>query len=238
MKVLLIIPSYNEEDNVLNNYNRIVNFNKKSKIKYDAIVINDGSKDKTEEICRDNNIPHISLVHNLGIGGAVQTGYKYALDNNYDIAVQFDGDGQHDVNYVKNIIDPIINNECDMVIGSRFIDKNSSKFKSSFSRRIGIKLISFFIKLVSRKRIYDTTSGFRAVNKKIIEEFASDYPVEYPEPITTVEMIKKRYKVNEIPVSMNERENGTSSIKAWKNVYYMLNVIISIIITGIGGKKK
>ena len=238
MKVLLIIPSYNEEENVLNNYNRIVNFNKKSKIKYDAIVINDGSKDRTEEICRENNIPYISLVHNLGIGGAVQTGYKYALEHNYDIAIQFDGDGQHDVNYVKNIIDPIVNNECDMVIGSRFVDKNSSKFKSSFSRRIGIKLISFFIKLVTRKKIYDTTSGFRAVNKKIIEEFANDYPVEYPEPITTVEVIKKRYQVKEIPVSMNERENGTSSIKAWKNIYYMLNVIISIIITGIGGKKK
>ena len=238
MKVLLIIPSYNEEENVLNNYNKILNFNKKSKIKYDAIVINDGSKDKTEEICRKNNIPHISLVHNLGIGGAVQTGYKYALENDYDIAVQFDGDGQHDVNYVKKIIDPIINDKYDMVIGSRFIDKNSSEFKSSFARRVGIKLISFFIKLVTRKKVYDTTSGFRAVNKKIIEEFANDYPVEYPEPITTVEMIKKGYSVKEVPVSMNERENGTSSIKAWKNVYYMLNVIISIIITGIGGKKK
>lgn len=238
VKILLIIPSYNEEENVLNNYNKIIKFNKKSKIKYDAIVINDGSKDKTEEICKENNIPYISLIHNLGIGGAVQTGYKYALENDYDIAVQFDGDGQHDVNYVKNIIDQIINKECDMVIGSRFIDKSSSNFKSSFARRIGIKLISFFIKIVSRKKIYDTTSGFRAVNRDIIKEFASDYPVEYPEPITTVEIIKKGYKVTEVPVSMNEREKGTSSIKAWKNVYYMLNVIISIIILGIGGKKK
>jgi len=238
MKVLLIIPSYNEEENVLNNYNKIINFNKKSKIKYDAIVINDGSKDRTEEICIKNNIPYISLVHNLGIGGAVQTGYKYALVNNYDIAVQFDGDGQHDVSYVKKIIDPIVNEESDMTIGSRFIDKNSSEFKSSFARRIGIKLISFFIKIVTRKKVYDTTSGFRAVNNKIIKEFASDYPVEYPEPITTVEVIKKGYRVKEVPVSMNERENGTSSIKAWKNIYYMLNVIISIIITGIGGKKK
>jgi len=178
------------------------------------------------------------LVHNLGIGGAVQTGYKYALNNDYDIAVQFDGDGQHDVNYVKEIINPIINNESDMTIGSRFIDKKSSEFKSSFARRIGIKLISFFIKLVTRKKVYDTTSGFRAVNKRIIEEFANDYPVEYPEPITTVEVIKKRYRVKEVPVSMNEREDGTSSIKAWKNIYYMLNVIISIIIIGIGGKKK
>lgn len=238
MRVLLIIPSYNEEANVLKNYNKILKFNENSKIKYDAIVINDGSKDKTEEICKKNNIPYISLIHNLGIGGAVQTGYKYAYDNDYDIAVQFDGDGQHDVNYVKNIIDPIINEESDMVIGSRFIDKSSSEFKSSVTRRLGIKIISFFIKVVTRKKIYDTTSGFRAVNKTIIKEFENEYPVEYPEPITTVEILKKGYKVKEVPVSMNERENGTSSIKAWKNIYYMLNVILSIIILGIGGKKK
>lgn len=237
MKILLIIPSYNEEENVLKNYQSILKCNKKNNTKYDAIVIDDGSRDKTREICIENNIPCISLVHNLGIGGAVQTGYKYALDHNYDIAVQFDGDGQHDVNYVKNIIDPIINSDCDMVIGSRFIDKNSSDFKSSFMRRVGIKLISFFIKLVSGKKVFDTTSGFRAINKKIIKEFACDYPVEYPEPISTVEIIKKGYIVKEVPVSMNERDGGVSSIRAWKKAYYMMNVILSIIVTGLGGKK-
>ena len=236
-RVLLIIPSYNEEENVLNNYNKILEFNKKSKLKYDAIVINDGSKDKTEEICIKNNIPHITLVNNLGIGGAVQTGYKYALNNGYDIAVQFDGDGQHDVNYVKNIIDPIINGECDMCVGSRFIDKSSSEFKSSFARRIGIKIISLAIKLKTGKKICDTTSGFRAADKAIISEFASEYPAEYPEPISTVSLLKKGYKVSEVAVSMNEREFGTSSIKAWKTIYYMLNVIISIMVTGFGGKK-
>lgn len=237
-KVLIIIPAYNEEASILKTYQSIIKYNKKNALKYDAFVINDGSKDKTEEILVTNEVPHVKLINNLGIGGAVQTGYKYALENDYDIAVQFDGDGQHDVNYVKNIIEPIINNDFDMVIGSRFIDKSSSNFKSSFTRRIGIKLISFFIKLFTRKKIYDTTSGFRAVNKEIIKEFANDYPVEYPEPITTVEIIKRGYKVKEVPVSMNERENGSSSIKAWKNIYYMLNVIISIIILGIGGKKK
>ena len=160
-----------------------------------------------------------------------------ALDNEYDIAVQFDGDGQHDVRYVKNIIDPIIENNCDMCIGSRFVDDNSSEFKSSFARRIGIRIISFFIKLKSGKKVCDTTSGFRAINKKIIKEFASDYPVEYPEPISTVAVLKKGYTVKEVPVSMNEREFGKSSIHTWKNVYYMFNVIISIIVTGFGGKK-
>ena len=237
MKVLLIIPSYNEEENVLNNYKKIINYNKKNELKFDAIVINDGSTDKTEEICKQNNIPYISLVHNLGIGGAVQTGYKYSLENNYDIAVQFDGDGQHDVNYVKHIIEPIINNECDMVIGSRFIDQQSSEFKSSFARRIGINIISFFMKLFTGKKVYDTTSGFRAVNKKIITLFSNDYPVEYPEPVSTVEILKSGCSVKEVPVSMNERENGVSSIKAWKKIYYMFNVILSIIVTGCGGRK-
>ena len=238
MKILLIVPSYNEEDNVLSNYKKIIDYNKKHNTNYDVIVINDGSKDKTEEICIENNIPHISLVHNLGIGGAVQTGYKYAYENDYDIAVQFDGDGQHDVRYVKDIIKPIKENKADMVIGSRFIDKSSSNFKSSKARRIGITLISFFIKLITGKKIYDTTSGFRAANKKVIERFVNNYPVEYPEPVSTTEVLRLGYNVEEIPVSMNERENGVSSIKAWKNVYYMVNVILSIVILGLGVKKK
>lgn len=238
MKVLLIIPSYNEEENVLNNYKRIVKHNEKYKTNYDVIIVNDGSKDKTEKICKENNIPYISLVHNLGIGGAVQTGYKYAYEHGYDVAVQFDGDGQHDVRYVENIIKPIKDKKADMVIGSRFIDKRSSEFKTSRARRIGIKLISFFIKIITKKKIYDTTSGFRAVDKKLIERFASDYPVEYPEPVSTTEVLRLGYRVEEVPVSMNERENGVSSIKAWKNVYYMINVILSIVIIGLGVSDK
>lgn len=238
MKVLLIIPSYNEEANVLNNYKRIVKHNEKYKTNYDVIIVNDGSKDKTEKICKENNIPYISLVHNLGIGGAVQTGYKYAYEHGYDVAVQFDGDGQHDVRYVENIIKPIKDKKADMVIGSRFIDKRSSEFKTSRARRIGIKLISFFIKIITKKKIYDTTSGFRAVDRKLIERFASDYPVEYPEPVSTTEVLRLGYRVEEVPVSMNERENGVSSIKAWKNVYYMINVILSIVIIGLGVSDK
>ena len=238
MKVLLIIPSYNEEENVLNNYKRIIKHNEKYKTNYDVIIVNDGSKDKTEKICKENNIPYISLIHNLGIGGAVQTGYKYAYEHGYDVAVQFDGDGQHDVRYVENIIKPIKDKKSDMVIGSRFIDKRSSEFKTSRARRIGIKLISFFIKIITKKKIYDTTSGFRAVDKKLIERFASNYPVEYPEPVSTTEVLRLGYRVEEIPVSMNERENGVSSIKAWKNVYYMINVILSIVIIGLGVSDK
>jgi len=236
-RVLLIIPAYNEEDCILNTYNTILDYNKKNSSNYDVIVINDGSTDNTANILKKNNIPHINLVHNLGIGGAVQTGYKYAFDNDYDIAVQFDGDGQHDVRYVKNIISPIIANESNMVIGSRFIEEKS-KFKSTAMRRFGINTISFCIKLFTGKRIYDTTSGFRACDKEIIKRFSSFYPSEYPEPISTVEVLKLKYKISEVAVEMNERTTGVSSIHSWKNVYYMVNVLLSIIVASLRRYKK
>lgn len=236
-KVLLVIPAYNEEKNILNVYKDIVSYNKKNNVKYDVIVINDGSTDSTEFILKSKKIPHISLVNNLGIGGAVQTGYKYAKMNDYDIAVQFDGDGQHKIECVDSIITPIINDHYDMVIGSRFIDDNSSEFKSSRSRRIGINIISFFMKIVTKKKIYDTTSGFRAINRNLIDKFSLNYPIEYPEPVSTTQVLCDNYKVIEVPVSMKKRENGSSSINSWKNVYYMFNVILSILFFGIRRKK-
>ena len=228
-KVLIIIPAYNEEDNILKTVNSIYDYNKKNKTKYDVVVINDGSTDNTEKVLSDNKINHVKLINNLGIGGAVQTGYKYAYENNYDIAVQFDGDGQHDINYVKYIIQPIIDGKADMVIGSRFIKKEKDNFNSSFSRRIGINLISFFIKLKTGKKIYDTTSGFRAINKDVMKMFSIDYPTEYPEPISSVVTIMNRYRIDEVPVKMKAREGGKSSIHSWKSAYYMINVILSII---------
>lgn len=232
-KILLIIPAYNEELNILNTYNSIKEYNKKNKENYDVIVINDGSTDGTEQVLVKNEIPHIKLLHNLGIGGAVQTGYKYAFENDYDIAVQFDGDGQHDVNYVKKLISPIENEKSDFTIGSRYIDKTTSEFKSTVARQMGIKIISKVIKFATGKKVFDTTSGFRACNKEVIESFSLNYPIEYPEPITTTELLKKGYKLTEVAVSMNERQGGVSSIKAWKNVYYMINVCLSIIMVGI-----
>ena len=213
-RILMILPAYNEEDNILKAYNKICEYNNAHKTNYDVIVINDCSTDNTLKICLENKIPVIPLIHNLGIGGAVQTGYKYALENDYDVALQYDGDGQHDVKYVENIIRPILNGEADLVIGSRFIDDSSSEFKSSFARQLGIKVISFFIKFVSGKKIYDVTSGFRAAGRLVIEDFAKSYPIDYPEPITNAELLKKKYEIKEVPVSMNEREGGISSINS------------------------
>lgn len=229
-KVLLIIPAYNEEKNILTVYKNICDYNKKAKTKLDVVFINDGSIDNTEKILCENNINHIKLIQNLGIGGAVQTGYKYALYNDYDIAIQFDGDGQHNVNYVEALIKPILEENVDMTIGSRFIDSSSSEFKSSFLRRVGIKLISSCIHFKTRVRIYDTTSGFRASNKNAIAMFAIHYPLEYPEPISSVDVILSGMKIKEVPVSMNERLAGKSSINSWKNVYYMVNVVLSILL--------
>src|SRR5574344_3140822 len=144
MKVILIIPAYNEEENILKTCNTIKEYNEKSENKLDYIVINDGSKDNTLKILQENKLNHINLINNLGIGGAVQTGYKYAYENNYDIAIQYDGDGQHDVNFVKNICKPINDGQVDMCIGTRYLDKTSSQFQSIFMRRLGSNIISFF----------------------------------------------------------------------------------------------
>lgn len=236
-KILLIIPAYNEEKSILHTCQSIWDYNAANSTNYDIIVINDGSADKTQQVLEVNNIPHLNLCINSGIGNAVQTGYMYARENDYDIAIQFDGDGQHDVSYVKNLIQPILNNNADIVIGSRFIDNKSSEFKSSGARRAGIKLISFFIKLFTGKKIYDVTSGFRAANKNLVTYFANSYPSEYPEPVSEVSLIKQKFKLAEVPVSMNERTEGVSSIRAWKTIYFMMNVVFSVIIEAIGGYK-
>ena len=233
-KVLLIIPAFNEEKNILNVFNIVKKYNETHNQKYDVIVINDGSIDSTEDILKRNNIPHIELIKNLGIGGAIQTGYKYAYENNYDIAVQFDGDNQHDINYVSDLIKGLSNN-INCAIGSRFIS-SKNKFKSTFFRRMGIKIISFEIKAFTHIKITDPTSGFRAIDKKLIKYFKDNYPLEYPEPVSAVMLLRNGFKLKEIPVKMKERKKGISSIYSWKSIYYMINVILSIFITSIRRK--
>lgn len=238
MKILLIIPAFNEESNILNVYNNIKEYNDSHKnLKVDYIVINDCSRDNTLKILKDNSINHINLISNLGIGGAVQTGYKYAYKNDYDIAIQFDGDGQHDVNFIPNICKPLIEKKADMCIGSRYLDDETSEFRSSFMRRIGKNIISIIIKIFTGMKITDPTSGFRAANKKIISLFASDYPVDYPEPESIENSIKHGYKVVEAPVSMNERVGGKSSINIFKSIHYMLKVSITLIIDSFSLRK-
>lgn len=232
MKVLVIIPAYNEEKSIVKVCTDLEKEKNNVNFTLDYIVINDGSTDSTGKICKENNFPVINLVHNLGIGGAVQTGYKYALKNDYDIAIQFDGDGQHDAGFIKKLVDPIENGEVEMTIGSRYIEELSD-FKSTKIRQLGIKFLSMILKITTNKKIYDMTSGFRAVNKDIIRIFASDYPNDYPEPETLVAVIKKGYKVKEVAVKMHEREHGKSSITPLKSIYYMVKVSYAMVVRSI-----
>ena len=226
-KILIIVPAYNEEEAIEKTVKKI----RDSKFNCDILIVNDGSTDHTLTKAQNTDAIVLDLPYNLGIGGAVQTGYRYALKNEYDIAIQVDGDGQHNPKYIAQMCELIENNKCDMVIGSRFINKTN--YKQTFFRMLGIKITSGIIKCITKQRIYDTTSGFRAVNKQIIEYFASDYPYDYPEPVTNMQMILKKMKIKEIPVEMNKRETGVSSISPMKSISYMLKVTLSLIITGI-----
>lgn len=212
MKKLVIIPAFNEEGNLEKTIKDI----KDNAPDFDYVIINDCSTDKTLEMCRRHGFSYLNLPVNLGIGGAVQTGYRYAYYHGYDIAVQFDGDGQHSASHLEDMVTTLIDTESDMVIGSRFIEKEG--FQSSGLRRIGIKYFTGLIKLLTGKKITDPTSGMRMVNKKLLEKFTDEYPKDYPEPESVVTILAEKYKVMEIPVVMNEREEGVSSISL-KTVY-------------------
>ena len=224
MKKLVIIPAFNEEGNLEKTIKDI----KDNAPDFDYVIINDCSTDKTLEMCRRHGFSYLNLPVNLGIGGAVQTGYRYAYYHGYDIAVQFDGDGQHSASHLEDMVTTLIDTESDMVIGSRFIEKEG--FQSSGLRRIGIKYFTGLIKLLTGKKITDPTSGMRMVNKKLLEKFTDEYPKDYPEPESVVTILSEKYKVTEIPVVMNEREEGVSSISLKNSVYHMIKVCFTILI--------
>jgi glycosyltransferase involved in cell wall biosynthesis len=226
VKILAIVPAFNEEQGIKHLAD---SFEEVSNV--DVLVINDCSNDNTSAVCRKYGLNVIDLPSNLGIGGAVQTGYKYALLKEYDIAIQVDGDGQHNPSYIKDLIQPIIAGQADLVIGSRYLEHEG--FQSSFLRRVGINYFSFLIKFLQNKRITDPTSGFRAANRKVIELFSNRYPIDYPEPESIVSLLRNSYKIEEVPVVMNERLAGESSINALKSVYYMIKVSIAIIIDNL-----
>ena len=232
MKKLIIIPAYNESENI----EKTVEDIKKNAPDFDYVVINDCSKDNTLEILKKRQYNYINLPINLGIGGAVQTGYMYAEKYGYDVAVQVDGDGQHDAAFLSMMADYLEKNELDMVIGSRFIDKEG--FQSSFLRRIGIVYFTVLIKILTGKTITDPTSGLRMAGKRVIKLFAGEYPRDYPEPETAVTTVNNGMKVEEIPVIMRERQGGVSSIHGFKSVYYMVKVTLAIVIEALRGKRK
>lgn len=227
MKKIIIIPAYNEEENI----ERTVNAIQRSAQGFDYVIINDCSIDNTRKICEEKGFNIVNLPINLGIGGAVQTGYKYAYENGYDVAVQVDGDGQHDPEFLSTMAEYLIEHRVDMVIGSRFIEKKG--FQSSITRRMGIKIFSGLIKVLTGKTITDPTSGLRMIGRNVMEIFSQDYPRDYPEPESIVAVLRKNMKIEEIPVVMLERQGGVSSISPKKSIYYMVKVTLAILIERI-----
>lgn len=224
MKKIIVIPAYNEEGNL----EKTVRDIRENAPDFDYVIVNDCSTDNTLGMCREKGFSYLNLPVNLGIGGAVQTGYRYAYYHGYDLAVQFDGDGQHSAKFLAQMAKVLEETESDMVIGSRFIEKEG--FQSSGLRRIGIRYFSFLIKLLTGKTVTDPTSGMRMINRKLLKKFTNEYPKDYPEPESVVTVLSEKHKVTEIPVVMNEREEGISSISLRNSVYYMIKVSFAVVI--------
>ena len=219
MKTLVIVPAYNEALNIEKTIKDITD-----NTDYDYVVINDCSKDNTKEVCIKNNFNMVSLPINYGLTSGIQVGMKYAKENGYDIAIQFDGDGQHSAKYMKDLVKEIEENNVDVAIGSRFVTQK----KPFTARMLGSRLISFAIKLTTWKKINDPTSGMRAYNKEAIEMFNSNASLT-PEPDTIVYMIKRGLNIKEVQVEMRDREFGESYLNAFKSIKYMANMMLSIL---------
>jgi len=230
MRVLLIVPAYNEEKSIVSVVSQIIEQG------YDYVIINDGSTDSTLDLCKQNNFNVISLSNNLGIGGAVQTGHTYAFLNGYEVDIQIDGDGQHDISSLPDLLEEL-EKGADLVIGSRFLGVEPG-FKSSFMRRVGIRWLSGLIRLLYGQRITDPTSGLRASGKKAIEFFSNTYPGDYPEPESIVALLRRKMIIKEVPVRMKARNEGKSSINIINSMYYMIKVSLAILIEAFAGPGK
>ena len=224
LRKLAIIPAFNEEMSIEKTVDEVIDYAPD----YDYLVINDCSTDDTLEICRRRGYHVVNLPINLGIGGAVQTGYLYAWENGYDIAVQLDADAQHDPAFLKQMEQALLAEDCEMVIGSRFIEGEG--FQSKGMRRLGIRWFSFLTKVLFGKQIMDPTSGMRMCGRKAMKLFVRDYPRDYPEPETVCRLLRHGFKVKEVPVIMRSRRKGKSSIAGiWNACYYMSKVTMAVL---------
>ena len=228
-KTALLIPCYNEEKCV----GGVIDAIARELPEYFMIMVNDGSVDDTAQIIREkaeknDHVILLDLPLNLGIGGAVQTAFRYAAANGFDYAVKVDGDGQHPASEINKLLAPLLEGRADMVIGSRFLEKEG--FQSTFCRRIGIHFFRLLISLLVRQKITDNTSGFRAYNRCALEFASNHYPsFDYPEPEEVVLMARNGFRIAEIPIQMECRQGGVSSISPLKAAYYMCKVCFSVL---------
>jgi glycosyltransferase involved in cell wall biosynthesis len=224
-RTLAIVPALNEERAV----GRVIGEIRRFDPEIDVLVIDDGSSDRTALVAEAEGARVVRLPFNLGIGGAMQTGFRYAFEHGFEIAVQIDGDGQHAPAELGKLLAPICADEADMVVGSRFTGERS--YRAPIFRRIGIALFAGVVSMIARQRMTDTTSGFRAVNRKGIALFAADYPHDYPEVEATLMVHRHQLRLTEVPVAMRDRQTGQSSITALRSVYYMAKVLLAIFVT-------
>jgi glycosyltransferase involved in cell wall biosynthesis len=222
MRTIAIVPARNEAECI----GGVVEAIKEFDASCEVLVVDDGSTDRTVALARRAGARVVSLPFNLGIGGAVQTGFKVAYEEGFDVAVRLDGDGQHIAGELPKLLSPIREGAADIVVGSRFA--GSTEYRPPFARRIGIKLFAGVVSLLTRQRVTDTTSGFQACNRKAIRLFAADYPHDYPEVEATVMVFKHRLRLTEVPVSMRERGAGSSSIGGLWSVYYAIKVLLAV----------
>ena len=226
-KHLAIVPAYNESAAI----GATVHDLHMHAPDFDVLVVDDGSTDATSQVAKDAGAMVIQLPFNLGIGGSVQTGYQYALEHGYDVAVQVDGDGQHDARYVHELLGRLrAERELNMVTGSRFLEAEGDGYRSSASRRLGIRIFAGILSLIAGRQITDPTSGLRMVDHRGIELFARDYPHDYPEVEAAVLLHFHQLRGAEIPVQMRPRTTGVSSINPTRSVYYMVKVLLAILV--------
>jgi len=221
---LAIVPALNEQASIA----RVVAEIREADPGFDVVVVDDGSIDHTAEIAEATGARVLKLPFNLGIGGAVQTGYQYALEHGFELAIQVDADGQHDPSEIGLVIQPILEERADLVVGTRFV--TGGGYRGTRIRRVGIHLFAAVVSLLVRQRVSDTTSGFRAVNRKALRLFAADYPHDYPEVESIVLLSRHHLRMLEVPVQMRVRESGNSSITALRSAYYMIKVLLALFI--------
>jgi glycosyltransferase involved in cell wall biosynthesis len=224
-RMVAVVPAYDEEAAI----GTVVEEIRGLDPSIDVVVVDDGSKDATAAVARAAGAAVVRLPFNLGIGGAVQTGFRYALEHGYEIAVRLDGDGQHDASELPKLLAPLERGEADVVTGSRFSDDDDG-YRPPLGRRLGITWFARLVSLLTRQRVTDTTSGFQALNAQGIALFARDYPSDYPEVEATVLVLKHRLRLVEVPVRMREREHGSSSITLLRSVYYALKVTLALLV--------
>ncbi len=223
---LAIVPARNEEGAV----GLVVEELRAFDPELDVLVIDDGSEDATAASAAAAGATVVRLPFNLGIGGAVQTGFKYALEQGYDTVIRLDGDGQHDPQEIPQLLAPLARGEADVVVGSRFANGNDGDYRPPFARRAGIRWFAQLVSLLTRQKLTDTTSGFQAVNARAIRLFAADYPHDYPEVEAAVMVVRHKLQIMEVPVKMRDRETGESSITAFRSFYYAIKVTLALLV--------